>query len=76
MQDTSATLLFKSRAEQRIEAVHGRPIEELLRTLYVDEQLTQEQVADRLGVGRQAVVRWMVKYRVPTRDRRALSEVA
>lgn len=72
MQDSNATLIFKSRVEQRIEAEHGAPVENLLNRLYGDEQLTQEQVAERLGVARGAVVRWMVKYQIPTRDRRAV----
>lgn len=41
--------------------------------LYVDEGLTQAQVAERLGVSRDAVVRWMSAEGIPTRDRRALA---
>lgn len=73
MQDRNATLLFKSRQEQRVEHEQGERIDALLRRLYQDERLTQDQVAERLGVGRAAVLRWMVKYEIPTRDRRALA---
>lgn len=63
MQDTTASpLVFKSRAEQRVEALHGEEIGALLHRLYFDERLTQEQVADRLGVGRSTVIRWFTKY--------------
>lgn len=76
MADRSQAFRPKSAAEQRVEAAHGASIETLLRRLYVAEGMTQQQVADTLGVGREAVIGWMVKYRVPTRDRRAIKAVA
>lgn len=72
MADISQAFRPKSAAEQRIEAAHGATVEALLRRLYVAEGMTQQQVADTLGVGREAVVNWMAKYRIPTRDRRAV----
>lgn len=66
--------LLKSHREQLVEHAHaGEPIEAILRRLYVDEGLSQQAVADRLGVSRDAVIGWMVKYGIPTRDRRALA---
>lgn len=73
MSDKSQVFRPKSAAEQRVEATHGATVETLLRRLYVTEGLTQAEVAATLGVGREAVVNWMVKYRIPTRDRRAIA---
>ena len=67
---------LKSRREQLIEHEHGATVETLRRRLYVTEGLSQEQVAETLGVSRDAVVAWMKKYRIPTRDRRALAVTA
>lgn len=64
---------LKSRTEQLVELNHGAPVEALLRRLYVAEGLTQEQVADALGIGTRTVVRWMADYRIPTRDRRKVA---
>lgn len=56
-----------------IEAVHGRTLDSVLRDLYEDQQLSQEQVAAELGVSRWTVMRWMADYRIPTRDRRRVA---
>lgn len=77
MQDTDATpLVIKSVAEQVIEHRFGATIPDLLHRFYVVEHMTQAQVADRLRTPRKNVVVWMVKYGIPTRDRRALAETA
>lgn len=70
------TPTFQSRQEQALQFEHGAPVEELLRRLYVDEGLTQAQVAERLGVHVRSVIRWMAKYGIQTRDRRALAATA
>ena len=67
-------LPFKSRREQQLEREHGMSVDALLRRLYVDEGLSQQQIARRLGVSRGAVVAWMARWGIPTRDRRALAE--
>lgn len=65
---------IKSRREQVVSARNGgREVPDLLRELYVDEGLSQDEVALRLGVHRQTVVRWMEQFGIPTRDRRALA---
>lgn len=64
---------IKSRTEQLVEQRHGAPVEALIRRLYVGEGLSQEQVADALGVGRKAVIRWMADFGIPTRDRRRVA---
>ena len=66
-------LPLKSRAEQLVERRHGAAVEVLLRRLYVEQGLTQDQVASTLGVDRGTVWSWMRKYGIPTRDRRALA---
>jgi len=70
MHDARGVFQYKSRTEQALEASHGAPVDALLRRLYVTEGLTQEQVARTLGVSRSAVLYWMAKYGIPTRDRR------
>ena len=73
MSSQVADFLPKSRLEQLIERRQGASIETLLRRLYVAEGMTQDQVAETLGVGRDTVWAWMRKYRIPTRDRRAIA---
>jgi transcriptional regulator with XRE-family HTH domain len=53
------SIVLKSRAQQFVEAREGRELADLLTELYVDQHLTQEQVAARLGVRRATVSRWM-----------------
>ena len=73
----NATPTLLSRQEQLVEHRFAESIDELLRRLYVDEGLTQQQIAERLDVHVRSVVRWMAKHHIPTRDRRALAtEVA
>jgi len=72
----NATPILRSRQEQLIEHRFAEPMDTLLRRLYVDEGLTQAQIAERLDAGHRSVVRWMVKYGIPTRDRRALAPEA
>jgi transposase len=59
--------LVKSPGMQVIEAREGRPIDELLRTLYVDEHLTQEQIAARLNTSIDSIRRWMARFDIETR---------
>lgn len=62
MRDDMTDFFPKSRQEQMVEARFGEPVDVLLRRLYHEERLTQEEVADRLGIGRSTVVRWFGKY--------------
>lgn len=52
---------------QLLEAEHGRPIDELLRALYLDEGLGVEDVAERLGLTKGTVSRWLAHFGIPTR---------
>jgi len=72
----NATPLIRTAEQQRVEHEHGASIEALLRRLYVDEGMTQPQVADLLGVSTRSVVRWMRDLGIPSRDRRAIKAVA
>lgn len=56
-----------------VEAVHGKPLDVLLRELYEGEGLSQEAVGARLGVSRWTVIRWMAAYGIATRDRRKVA---
>lgn len=77
MRDSSATpLIIKTPAEQRIEHEWAESMATILDQLYVVDGLTQQQVAERLKTPRKNVVVWMVKYGIPTRDRRALAATA
>jgi transposase len=58
--------IFKSRAEQRIEAREGREIPVILRDLYHKQGQSQEQIAETLRVSRGTVIEWMRKYSIPT----------
>ncbi len=52
---------------QVVEARFGKPIDELLRQLYNDEGLTQDEIADRIGYDVTTVRRWMERYDIATR---------
>lgn len=73
MSDDNGVFRPKSRTEQVLEAKHGLPIDVLLRRLYVTEGLSQEQISDVLGIARPTVSIYMARYRIPTRDRRAVA---
>lgn len=69
---TGAGITVKSREEQVVEARFDATVEDLLRILYVEDGLSQQEVADKLGVHRSTVIRWMRQHGIATRDRRAL----
>ncbi|MCL8207262.1 MAG: DUF1804 family protein [Actinomycetia bacterium] len=46
---------------QEVEATWGRPLAEILRELYIEQNLTIPEVADRLGVAWSTVLRWLRK---------------
>lgn len=68
---TNGNVIFKSRAEQRVEAEFGIDVDAVLRFLYHDNGLNQEQIAARLRVSRSTVVEWMKRHSVPTGYNRA-----
>lgn len=52
---------------QRVEALEGRPLDELLRELYVDRGLLLAEVGARWGIGESAVARWLQHFDIPAR---------
>lgn len=52
---------------QLLEARFGKPIDELLRSLYVDEGLTVEEVGQRLDLTKGTVSRWMERFGITSR---------
>lgn len=52
---------------QRIEAERGRPMDDLLRELYLERELTVEQVGDDLGITKGAASRWLERFGIATR---------
>lgn len=65
-------IVTKGRREQIVEARFDTPVPDLIRLFYVEEGMSQDQLADKLGVARGTVIDWMKKYGIPTRDRRAV----
>lgn len=45
----------------------GKPIDQLLRELYVDQGLTVEQVGAVLGITKGAASRWLERFAIRTR---------
>lgn len=52
---------------QQVEARFNRPIDELLRELYDTDGLTQDQIADHIGMDVTTVRRWMDRFGIQTR---------
>ena len=60
-------VVLKTREMQLLEAAHGRPIQELLRSLYEDDGLTVEAIAERLQLTKGTVSRWMERFGIRAR---------
>lgn len=52
----------RTHAQELVALRTGRPVADVLRDLYVDQRLTQEQVAAELGITRMTAVRWLAEY--------------
>ena len=52
---------------QRIEARLEKPMDQILRELYVERGLTVEQVGTELGITKGAVSRWLARFEIETR---------
>lgn len=59
--------VLKSRGMQMVERQFGQPLESLLRELYERDGLTVDQVAERLGVTKGTVSRWMARVGIEAR---------
>lgn len=51
------------------EARLGRPLEDVITELYVDQGLMQREVADRLGIDTSTVSEWMTRLGIDARSR-------
>jgi DNA-binding transcriptional regulator LsrR (DeoR family) len=60
--------VVKSRHQQLVEAQLGEAIEVALHREYVVEGRSQAEIAERWGVSRQAVVRWMQQADIASRQ--------
>jgi DNA-binding MarR family transcriptional regulator len=60
-------VLIRTREMQELEATHGKPIEDILRDLYVVGGLTVEQVGAELGVTQGTVSRWLDRVGIAAR---------
>lgn len=66
-------VVLRTREMQLIEAEYDRPIEELLRSLYVDDGLLVDEIAEKLHLTKGTVSRWMARFGIAARrprDRR------
>lgn len=61
------TIVLKSRGMQLVEHRLGRPLEDVLTELYVDQGMTVKQVATELGVSGASVSRWMSELGIAAR---------
>lgn len=52
---------------QRLEAVHGKPMDQILREFYLDEGLTVREVGERLGITAGAVSEWLRRFDIQAR---------
>ncbi len=52
---------------QRVEARLGKPMDRILRELYVEQGLTLEQLGAVLGITKGAASRWLERFDIETR---------
>lgn len=68
--------VIKTPSMQVVEQRLGRPLDEILREMYVERGLTQVQIAEELRVEQAQVSRWMRHLGIKTRRIQRLQEVA
>lgn len=61
------TIVLKSRGMQLVEHRLGRPLDEVLTELYIDQGMTVKQVAAEIGVSTASVSRWMSELGIQAR---------
>ena len=69
MQQNLLTPKPKTWLQTAIERNEGKPIDALLRELYVDKGMTLHAMSGLLGVNAGALSRWMDDYGIPRRPR-------
>ncbi len=66
-------VVYRTREMQRLEAIHGEPMGDLLRRLYEVEGLTVEGVGAFLGITKGAASRWLDRFGIVTRRPRKVA---
>lgn len=69
MQQNLLTARPKTWAMRAIEERTGRPIEDVIRELYVERGMTMRAAAAELGIATGALSRWMVALDIPARGK-------
>jgi hypothetical protein len=67
MRSVTEQVVYRTRAMQRMEARYGRPMDELLYSMYVDQGMLLEDIGHEFGITKSAVSRWLAHFRVETR---------
>lgn len=67
MTPVSEQVRYLTREMQRVQAQEGRPLDEVLRDLYVDRELLLAEIGARWGIGESAVARWLAHFDIPAR---------
>ena len=63
----------KAYSQVLVEERTGRPLEELLRELYVEKRYSQAEIAQAIGVTRSLVARWLGQLQITRDDRPAVA---
>lgn len=53
------TIESKSHAQRLVETREGRDLPDVLRELFINQRMSRVAIANRLGVGRDTVARWI-----------------
>ena len=56
----------KSAKMRSVERKYGKKLEDLLFEMYVDKEMTQDEIAKEIGISQPTLAVWMAKLRVPT----------
>lgn len=57
----------KSKTMREVETRLGKPVEEIIRELYIDRDMLQADVAAELGISGPTLSIWMLKLGIPAR---------
>lgn len=58
---------YRTREMQRVEALEGRPLDEVLRDLYVDRGMELKAIGDRWSLTESAISNWLKWAGIPAR---------
>lgn len=63
----SEQVRYLTKEMQRVQAQEGRPLEDALRDLYVEQEFLLAEIGRRWGLGESAVARWLQYFGIPAR---------